>query len=237
MWTTLFCAIFLLHQSCCIHLFRILWIRASLTWAPTLFPKPTLDRQKIVAFFLGYPPLERVDFVDNLSSAVHMYVLASTILLKLSCVLVQVVWNTVEPRLIRPWPEVRFPAIILSSKHTNSLSWAQKRFLSILILVLTRLVYRFFWIRAGMMGWLLINLSIGAKQYIDQGSLSLSMALFQTFCAVWFCSLCFLWYFILVPNLCKNCSNISYSGRFTWLTTFIMRSTWHQREYFNLGFT
>lgn len=44
---------------------------------------------------------------------------------------------------------------------------------------------KFFWIRAGMMGWLLINLSVAAKQYIDQGSLSLSMTLFQIFCAIY----------------------------------------------------
>ena len=37
-----------------------------------------------------------------------------------------------------------------------------------------------------MMGWFLINLSVAAKQYIDQGSLSLSMVLFQGFCAVSF---------------------------------------------------
>lgn len=48
------------------------------------------------------------------------------------------------------------------------------------------LVTRFFCIRAGMLGWFLINLSVAAKQYMEQGSLSLSMALFQAFCAVSF---------------------------------------------------
>ncbi|XP_024399116.1 delta(14)-sterol reductase [Physcomitrium patens] len=44
---------------------------------------------------------------------------------------------------------------------------------------------KFFWIRAGMMGWLLIDFSVAAKQYIEQGSLSPSMALFQLFCTLY----------------------------------------------------
>ena len=42
---------------------------------------------------------------------------------------------------------------------------------------------RFFFVRAGMMGWLLINLSILAKSVQDD-SLSQSMILYQIFCAV-----------------------------------------------------
>jgi delta14-sterol reductase len=42
---------------------------------------------------------------------------------------------------------------------------------------------RFFFVRAGMMGWLLINLSVLAKS-IQDGTLSKSMILFQLFCAV-----------------------------------------------------
>jgi len=42
---------------------------------------------------------------------------------------------------------------------------------------------RFFFVRAGMMGWLLINLSILMKS-IQDGTLSQSMILYQLFCAV-----------------------------------------------------
>jgi hypothetical protein len=35
-----------------------------------------------------------------------------------------------------------------------------------------------------MLGWFLINLSVAAKQFQNQGSLSLSMALYQAFSAV-----------------------------------------------------
>ncbi|BFI11407.1 protein MpFACKEL [Marchantia polymorpha subsp. ruderalis] len=44
---------------------------------------------------------------------------------------------------------------------------------------------KFFWIRAGMMGWLLINLSIAAKSYLEHGSLPVSMVLFQVFCLIY----------------------------------------------------
>ncbi|CAH8320517.1 unnamed protein product [Eruca vesicaria subsp. sativa] len=43
---------------------------------------------------------------------------------------------------------------------------------------------KFFFVRAGMMGWLLINLSILAKCFQD-GSLSRSMILYQIFCALY----------------------------------------------------
>ncbi|XP_043691305.1 delta(14)-sterol reductase isoform X2 [Telopea speciosissima] len=43
---------------------------------------------------------------------------------------------------------------------------------------------KFFFVRAGMMGWLLINLSVLAKS-IEDGSLSQSMILFQLFC-MWY---------------------------------------------------
>jgi delta14-sterol reductase len=43
---------------------------------------------------------------------------------------------------------------------------------------------RFFFVRAGMMGWLLINLSILAKS-VQDGSLSQSMILYQIFCALY----------------------------------------------------
>lgn len=43
---------------------------------------------------------------------------------------------------------------------------------------------RFFFVRAGMMGWLLINLSILVKS-VQDGSLSQSMILYQIFCAVY----------------------------------------------------
>ncbi|KAH0885078.1 hypothetical protein HID58_061174, partial [Brassica napus] len=43
---------------------------------------------------------------------------------------------------------------------------------------------KFFFVRAGMMGWLLINLSILAKSFQD-GSLSQSMILYQIFCALY----------------------------------------------------
>ncbi|OMO82051.1 delta(14)-sterol reductase-like protein [Corchorus capsularis] len=43
---------------------------------------------------------------------------------------------------------------------------------------------KFFFVRAGMMGWLLINLSILAKS-VQDGSLSLSMILYQLFCVLY----------------------------------------------------
>ncbi|RYR71310.1 hypothetical protein Ahy_A02g005582 [Arachis hypogaea] len=43
---------------------------------------------------------------------------------------------------------------------------------------------KFFFVRAGMMGWLLINLSVLAKS-IQDGTLSKSMILFQLFCALY----------------------------------------------------
>ncbi|WP_164105928.1 hypothetical protein, partial [Serratia marcescens] len=43
---------------------------------------------------------------------------------------------------------------------------------------------KFFFVRAGMMGWLLIILSILAKSFQD-GSLSQSMILYQIFCALY----------------------------------------------------
>nr|VDC99028.1 unnamed protein product [Brassica rapa] len=43
---------------------------------------------------------------------------------------------------------------------------------------------KFFFVRAGMMGWLLINLSILAKS-VQDGSLSQSMILYQIFCALY----------------------------------------------------
>ncbi|MED6160133.1 hypothetical protein PIB30_048507 [Stylosanthes scabra] len=43
---------------------------------------------------------------------------------------------------------------------------------------------KFFFVRAGMMGWLLINLSVLAKS-IQDGTLSTSMILFQLFCALY----------------------------------------------------
>lgn len=49
-------------------------------------------------------------------------------------------------------------------------------------LVLTR---RFFWYRPSMMGWLLINFSLAAQQLHERGSLSLPMALYQAFTAIY----------------------------------------------------
>jgi hypothetical protein len=91
----------------------------------------------------------------------------------------------------------------LNSEHVNILLCAHGCFWSHLTFQfsLSWLVYRFFWIRAGMMGWLLINLSVATKQYIDQGSLSLSMTLFQIFCAVWFYCACTFWCTMLVKSL------------------------------------
>ncbi|KAG0497371.1 hypothetical protein HPP92_002062 [Vanilla planifolia] len=43
---------------------------------------------------------------------------------------------------------------------------------------------KFFFIRAGMMGWLLINLSICAKSFED-GNANLSVILYQIFCALY----------------------------------------------------
>ncbi|KAM7262992.1 hypothetical protein ACFE04_000675 [Oxalis oulophora] len=43
---------------------------------------------------------------------------------------------------------------------------------------------KFFFVRAGMMGWLLINLSILAKS-VQDGTLSTSMSLYQLFCALY----------------------------------------------------
>lgn len=42
---------------------------------------------------------------------------------------------------------------------------------------------RFFFVRAGMMAWLFINLSLFAKSYLA-GSVNLSVILYQFFCAV-----------------------------------------------------
>lgn len=58
---------------------------------------------------------------------------------------------------------------------------------------------RFFWIRAGMIGWQLIGLSIMAKQYDEQGYISLSMALFQGFCLVSVLHFLFVWKFVIDP--------------------------------------
>ncbi len=44
-------------------------------------------------------------------------------------------------------------------------------------------VCRFFFVRAGMMAWLFINLSLFAKSYLS-GSANLSVILYQFFCAV-----------------------------------------------------
>jgi delta14-sterol reductase len=42
---------------------------------------------------------------------------------------------------------------------------------------------KFFFVRAGMMAWLFINLSLFAKSYLA-GSVNLSVILYQFFCAV-----------------------------------------------------
>eukprot|EP00271_Cylindrocystis_brebissonii_P008920 TRINITY_DN23450_c0_g1_i1.p1 TRINITY_DN23450_c0_g1~~TRINITY_DN23450_c0_g1_i1.p1 ORF type:complete len:378 (-),score=41.65 TRINITY_DN23450_c0_g1_i1:320-1453(-) len=44
---------------------------------------------------------------------------------------------------------------------------------------------KFFCLRPGMMGWLLINLSVAAKQVAETGRLSLAMTLYQVFTAVY----------------------------------------------------
>lgn len=59
-------------------------------------------------------------------------------------------------------------------------------FLVVLLYILTRMLKfpcRFFFVRAGMMGWLLINLSVLARSVLN-ATLSQSMILYQTFCAV-----------------------------------------------------
>ncbi|XP_039164669.1 delta(14)-sterol reductase-like [Eucalyptus grandis] len=43
---------------------------------------------------------------------------------------------------------------------------------------------KFFFVRAGMMGWLLINLSVLARS-VQDGNLSLSMILYQLFCVLY----------------------------------------------------
>ena len=123
--------------------------------------------------------------------------------------IVQVVWCAVESRLSGYWPQVSWFAGENSSIYERSMTylprvierevfsaWGWKVWRSTFrktnFVTVSDLTfyscwwYRFFWIRAGMMGWFLINLSVAAKQYIDQGSLSLSMVLFQGFCAVSF---------------------------------------------------
>ncbi|XP_024533852.1 delta(14)-sterol reductase isoform X1 [Selaginella moellendorffii] len=51
---------------------------------------------------------------------------------------------------------------------------------------------KFFWIKAGMISWLLINFSIASKQIEQAGFLTLPMALYQVFCTIYV--LDFLWY-------------------------------------------
>lgn len=183
--------------------------------------RPILD----TVSWLGYRSLNRIDFWwYSEFSWCYMYP-CHAILTLVYRVLEQVVWSTVESRLIWPWPQVSFPAIILSFEHINVLLWAHR---CIWIHLKSQscsslLVYRFFWIRAGMMGWLLINLSVAAKQYIDQGSLSLSMALFQGFCTVWFHCPGSLWSFMLVPNPFKNWSNV-----FLFWQIYVLDYFWHE---------
>jgi Delta14-sterol reductase len=51
----------------------------------------------------------------------------------------------------------------------------------IIIMILN--IHRFFFVRAGMMAWLFINLSLFAKSYLA-GSVNLSVILYQFFCGV-----------------------------------------------------
>uniref|UniRef100_A0A0D6R2U2 Delta(14)-sterol reductase n=1 Tax=Araucaria cunninghamii TaxID=56994 RepID=A0A0D6R2U2_ARACU len=51
---------------------------------------------------------------------------------------------------------------------------------------------KFFLIRAGMIGWLVINLSVAAKTFEENASLSVSMILYQSFCLLYV--LDYFWY-------------------------------------------
>ena len=50
-------------------------------------------------------------------------------------------------------------------------------------MLLTFFICRFFFVRAGMLGWLIINLSVLGKS-IQDGELHRSMVLYQLFCTV-----------------------------------------------------
>ena len=69
---------------------------------------------------------------------------------------------------------------------------------------------RFFLIRAGMMGWLFINLSLFAKIY-QAGNANLSVILYQLFCVV-----CLIWF------LLKHVSQKVTNACFTFLCSFTL---------------
>lgn len=90
---------------------------------------------------------------------------------------------------------------------------------------------RFFFVRAGMMGWLFINLSVLAKS-IQDDTLSKSMILYQLFCAV-ISKTCRLfsidWKKTIILCLVFEFLHV-YSSYTSW-TTLYMKSTWHPRKW------
>jgi len=74
-----------------------------------------------------------------------------------------------------------FPARFIDIQEFNE--WMTKINLTFCYNLMDYQMCRFFFVRAGMMGWLLINLSILMKS-IQDGTLSQSMILYQLFCAV-----------------------------------------------------
>lgn len=92
-------------------------------------------------------------------------------------------------------------------------------------------ICRFFFVRAGMMGWLLINLSVLGKCF-EHGSLSQSMILYQLFCLV----ICndILSLINMIYNRCYGYwlfYHVTCLFSCTSLITLFMKNTWHLRKF------
>ncbi|CAM6113683.1 unnamed protein product [Calypogeia fissa] len=92
---------------------------------------------------------------------------------------------------------------------------------------------KFFWIRAGMIGWQLIGLSIMAKQYEDQGYISLSMALFQGFSFIYIMD--YFWYEEYMTStwdiIAENFGFMLVMGDLVWIPfTFTIQAWWLLRN-------
>lgn len=82
---------------------------------------------------------------------------------------------------------------------------------------------RFFFVRAGMMGWLLINLSVLARSYLDD-KLGQSMIFYQIFCTV----IGFNCLFGITYSMNINWFHIIFGSYISWITLF-MKSIWLPR--------
>eukprot|EP00897_Mesotaenium_endlicherianum_P003828 jgi/Mesen1/3473/ME000195S02620 len=95
---------------------------------------------------------------------------------------------------------------------------------------------KFFCLRPGMMGWLLINLSVAARQLRAAGSLSSSMALYQAFTAIYV--LDYFWFEEYMTStwdiIAENFGFMLVLGDLVWIPfTFSLQAWWllrHPRE-------